>query len=46
MYFLRKCEVSLTRCEVCPQGHIMVSLRDDQNNKMDFRKVLRKSIFP
>jgi hypothetical protein len=28
-YFLWKCEILLTQYEICPNGHIVVSLRDD-----------------
>ena len=28
-YFLRKYEILLTQYEICPGGHIVVSLRDD-----------------
>ena len=30
-------DILLTQCEICSKGHVVVSLRDDLNRKMEFR---------
>ena len=36
-YFLWKCDILLSQCEICLR-HVKVSLRDDFHNKKEFRK--------
>ena len=44
-YFLRKCDILLSQCDICPKGHVVVSLRDDLNSKCS-AALLQQSIFP